>query len=173
MVPQNVKIDVNMMTDIPTPSHSLSLKQQCAWEPNVFLSGAFSLGRKQNHALLQSLPLGGLSRPDLYPGDSWQCNYIRGLYVGRWLMGTGGSQPALPSVCHLTPRQKKHDSICTLNLWPPDLNNLSGQLSFRWCKVKHCFLAFTPSTSTCPPTRLLIKHLSHCRYNLLIKSDFL
>lgn len=67
-------------------------------------------------------------------------NYSGSRYGGSWLMGTGGSRPALPSVRHLTRRQKKHDSICTLNLRPPDLNNISGQFSFRFssCKVKQC-----------------------------------
>lgn len=36
------------------------------------------------------------------------------------------------SVWHLTRRQKKHDSIYTLNLLPPDLNNISGQFGFRF-----------------------------------------
>lgn len=39
-------------------------------------------------------------------------------------------EPALLSVWRLTHRHKEHDSICTLDLRPPDHNNISGQLSF-------------------------------------------
>lgn len=135
----------------------------CHYNNNVRGSQMFfflvlSLQGEQNHGYCWGLE--SVSHPDLYPGHSWQSLYTLKVFsflfsLGgaitakvdfgwwcevQWLMGTDGSSPALPSAWHLTHRQKKHDSICTLDLQLPELNNISGQFSFRfsWCKVKQC-----------------------------------
>lgn len=120
------------VTDIPTPTHSLSLQQQHAWETNVLLSGAFSRGRpKLCRATIAAI--GGLSRSpalifirvlSLFSLEvNCGATHFGGWPRIHWLMRTS-------AVWHLAPRHKKHDSICALYLRPPDHNNISGQFGF-------------------------------------------
>ena len=147
------------MTDISHPLTFPVITTTMSMGAKCFSFWCFRSLQGENHALLQSLPFRGpeslsptlifipvtLGRPcALSKAFSFIFlkggNYSGSRYGGSRLMGTGGSRPVLPSVRHFTRRQKMHDSICTLNLQPPDLNSISGQFSFRFssCKVKQC-----------------------------------
>lgn len=110
-----------------------SLQQQPAWETNVLLSGAFSRGRPKLCPATIAAIRGWSRSPTLIfilvlSLFSLETNYSA-THFGGWEL-------ALRSVWHSAHRHKKHDSICTLYLWPPDHNNISGQFSFirsSWC----------------------------------------
>lgn len=126
------------------PAHSPCFYSNNVRGSRMFFSLLLFLPGKRNNALLRLLlqwGLRSLSHPDLYPGDSWQSlcsikgslsfyffqedNYTGSCYGGwlgvHWLMGTDGSQPALPAVQHLTCRAQKLDASATLICCPQTL----------------------------------------------------